>query len=25
MTMYSHCMFMDDYPEWGFPMLFPQL
>ena len=25
MTMYSHCMFMYDYPDWGFSVLFPQL
>jgi hypothetical protein len=25
MTMYSHCMFMYDYPDWGFPVLFPHL
>jgi len=24
MTMYSHCMFMYDYPDWGFSVLFPQ-
>jgi hypothetical protein len=23
--MYSHCMFMYDYPDWGFSVLFPQL
>jgi hypothetical protein len=25
MIMYSHCMFMYDYPDWGFSVLFPQL
>jgi hypothetical protein len=25
MTMYSHCMFMYDYPDRGFSVLFPQL
>jgi hypothetical protein len=23
--IYSHCMFMYDYPDWGFSMPFPQL
>jgi hypothetical protein len=25
MTMYSQCMFMYGYPDWGFSVLFPQL
>jgi len=25
MSMYSHCMFMYNYPDWGFSVLFPQL
>jgi len=25
MIMYSHCMFMYDYPDWDFSVLFPQL
>jgi len=25
MTMYSHCMFMYGYSDWGFSVLFPQL
>ena len=25
MTMYSYCIFMYDYPDWGFSVLFPQL
>ena len=25
MIMYSHCMFMYDYPDWVFSVLFPQL
>jgi hypothetical protein len=24
-SMYSYCMFMYDYPDWGFFMLFSQL
>ena len=25
MYLYSHCMFMYGYPDWGFSVLFPQL
>jgi len=25
MNMYSYCMFMYGYPDWGFSVLFPQL
>jgi hypothetical protein len=25
MIVYSYCMFMYGYPDWGFSLLFPQL
>jgi len=25
MTVYSHCILMSDYPDWGFSVLFSQL